>query len=385
MKHKNYLVKLTPLDRFFFGNERTLSFDNADYLVKSSYWPQQTALLGVLRYKILEMKNWLAGKGKRVPPQAKAYIGETNFRVNKKQDYGHIHGLSFAFLVDGKTRYFAAPFDYGMSYVKKASGGFLNKEFIPHIQQGYTPKEGIPFGLISSDNVFFKYENIFFSTQQTGIRKDYGGVTLNNAFYKQYFYKFKKRSVGFAFVASLNEATGDALAEHCGRNSIIQLGGESSLFKIQFDAIAGEDNLRAIPDVFKNNAGDTNLLKATLLSDAYCEADIYDSCEFAISETCDFRHIQTVVDKTDDYDGMLSVKESAQQKANGQANTTTKLRKSKKYNLLQKGSVFFLQKEQKVAFINALTRQKESWMKIGYNAFSMSDTPSINYINTVQN
>lgn len=63
-----YLIKLTPLDKFFFGQKKTFGDDNVNYVVYSSFFPQQTALLGLLRYQVLQI------------------AGEEVFKNNKIQD-----------------------------------------------------------------------------------------------------------------------------------------------------------------------------------------------------------------------------------------------------------------------------------------------------------
>ena len=58
-----YLVRLKPLDSFFFsGRETFMSFETdtkekTKYLVKSEYFPQQTTLLGVERKQLLIVNN----------------------------------------------------------------------------------------------------------------------------------------------------------------------------------------------------------------------------------------------------------------------------------------------------------------------------------------
>ena len=62
MKTNKYKIELTPVDKFFFGGDMTFQVGNAksdfnerfsSYIIKSSYYPQQTSLLGMLRFLIL--------------------------------------------------------------------------------------------------------------------------------------------------------------------------------------------------------------------------------------------------------------------------------------------------------------------------------------------
>ena len=56
------LIKLTPLDAFFFGDENTFGMDNTSYYVRSRKLPQQTSLLGLLRYELLKKKGFISRK-----------------------------------------------------------------------------------------------------------------------------------------------------------------------------------------------------------------------------------------------------------------------------------------------------------------------------------
>ena len=47
---KTYFVTLTPRQLFFFGGEQG---ETADYYLKGSFIPQQTALLGLVRHQVL--------------------------------------------------------------------------------------------------------------------------------------------------------------------------------------------------------------------------------------------------------------------------------------------------------------------------------------------
>lgn len=60
---KKYKITLTPVDKFFFGGDMTFqvgtnekdSFNEqfSSYIIRSAMFPQQTSLLGMLRFLIL--------------------------------------------------------------------------------------------------------------------------------------------------------------------------------------------------------------------------------------------------------------------------------------------------------------------------------------------
>ena len=55
------LIKLTPLGEFFFGGDVTFGKANKrSYYVQSRRFPQQTTLLGMLRYELLKKNNLLS-------------------------------------------------------------------------------------------------------------------------------------------------------------------------------------------------------------------------------------------------------------------------------------------------------------------------------------
>ena len=75
-----YLVRLTPQEPYFFGNEKCLTFDDGNprgqmtnrYYIKSERTPLQTTLLGAMRYIFLPEKKYNFGK---------EYIGEESFKI----------------------------------------------------------------------------------------------------------------------------------------------------------------------------------------------------------------------------------------------------------------------------------------------------------------
>ena len=104
MKMQTYKVNFQPVGTFYFGNERTLGPDNADYFASSNYLPQQTTILGVIRYRLLEMRGWLkdhngytAGKKDDID----ALIGPKSFCGNppeKSSEFGVLKSLSPLFI-----------------------------------------------------------------------------------------------------------------------------------------------------------------------------------------------------------------------------------------------------------------------------------------------
>lgn len=103
---KVFKVTLEPKDWFFFGGSST--FDNGtktSYIAHSLLFPQQTALLGMIRYQLLKQNNLLFDHGgKPNDDQVINLIGEKSFsmRDDNQKTYGDILGLSPVFLEEYK-------------------------------------------------------------------------------------------------------------------------------------------------------------------------------------------------------------------------------------------------------------------------------------------
>ena len=99
MTKLKYLIKMTPLNTYFFGGEKTFTSAKGEtnYFARSNRWPQQTTVLGMLRYLI----------GKSVEPEFdSAKIGSHSFIVGASDNtFGFIDKLSPAFLVNDKGNY----------------------------------------------------------------------------------------------------------------------------------------------------------------------------------------------------------------------------------------------------------------------------------------
>ncbi len=84
-----YLITLTPLEPFFFGGNITFGKfkdkEKSTYLVKSRYFPQQTALLGVIRKEMLIQEKFLTTKrnGEWVDSNANKLTMDTVYYIRK--------------------------------------------------------------------------------------------------------------------------------------------------------------------------------------------------------------------------------------------------------------------------------------------------------------
>jgi CRISPR-associated protein Cmr3 len=101
MTNKTYFVTLTPYQLFFFGGEQDPS---PEYYLKGSFLPQQTALLGMIRYQVLR-QNGLLGDDNKIEAEneikAQGWIGVSSFKYDcDKQTFGKIISLSPCHIVE---------------------------------------------------------------------------------------------------------------------------------------------------------------------------------------------------------------------------------------------------------------------------------------------
>ncbi|MFK1786546.1 type III-B CRISPR module-associated Cmr3 family protein [Bacteroides fragilis] len=117
------------MDWFFFGGERTLDDGkSADYISHSNKFPQQSALLGMIRYQLLKQHNLLSQfpytENKPTEKEImKALIGEQSFRMTERKakslGLGVIKQISPLMLIECKddtssrSIYFPLPLDNG--------------------------------------------------------------------------------------------------------------------------------------------------------------------------------------------------------------------------------------------------------------------------------
>ncbi|NVK64973.1 MAG: hypothetical protein HWE22_10320 [Flavobacteriales bacterium] len=336
---QKYLIKLTPHSYFFFGGERTFG-DKANYLVKSNDFPQQTALLGLIRYQLLRNSDCFNMEKNRIISSKNAdvstLIGPNSFEVGNTFEFGKIKSLSPVFIArnqQGEVDYlFHANNEYQINE-KKEETEFLeigrmetpNEQFF-HLEK-YSAKFGLnTFYQSQQSSELVEPDKIFADRQQTGIRKNYKGETEDNAYYIQFFKRFQNsadRQYSFAFVLEL-----DASVNHEILNQPkVVLGAEQCTFTMECSPFE-EEFKDLIPDFHPSRNSD----KVVLVSDAYVgEEDPLKFCDFAITDTVDFRFLKTSVDTTENYADMdRSLKTYAK-----------KVTKSEKFTLYKKGSVFY--------------------------------------------
>ncbi len=324
-----YLIQLKPVDKFFFGGEITFEDNSSqsNYLVRSEKYPQQTSILGMLRYQILKQKNLLketySDKEKEL---VKDYIGEKSFSEDSlENNFGYIREISPVFIChtnDGKNTYHITSPKMKDPEFKKGNGkcsfNGIVREYIPYIE-GYQSKLGF-----KNDDIM---DRILKEVSQIGIKKSQNGTTDTDAFYKIFSYKMSK-NYSYAFILDSDEKIED---------DIVYLGAERSAFQMKVSDFS-QDYKTLFSEYMKMNY-------ILFMSDACVSPEIFQNCDFSVTDIISFRNIIT---------------------QSGNYRFKKKESKSEKYNMIRRGSVLFYSSE------NQLTELKKSiekthLQKIGYN------------------
>lgn len=336
MNSKRYLVKLTPHAPFFFGGENSFGGpdgNQTNYLVKSNYFPQQTGILGLVRHQLLIQNNLLQqGNIKKEDKDAATrLIGPVSFRLgNEDLQFGAIKKVSPVFIMHGEYSYFPVNKEYQFDEGELQLRNFTSKYDLPLLED-YDPKTGLPDLLVNKSLTDFKQydcdsteKGIFIEQQQTGIHKNYHGVTGINAYYLQTFYHLKK-DWSFAFLLELNDEN-----VIFGSQDHVVFGGEQSAFKMEVKA-GYEKNLEELLPSYRAHE---RFEKIVLVSDTYLNTkEVLDPAVFTISEIVNFRFLKTEIAGTNNY--------AALNKGSGNDRTNGKLCKSARYHLLKKGTVIY--------------------------------------------
>ncbi|MDR1553105.1 MAG: hypothetical protein LBS69_06555, partial [Prevotellaceae bacterium] len=120
------LITLTPVGSYYFGGEHSFTVgkkeddnnDLASYIVESNLFPQQTSLLGMLRFWILrndELAFNLATNRIANEQRANELIGKSSFCANEERNFGKIKGLGVCFLQKNGKAVLPTPLDYGLN------------------------------------------------------------------------------------------------------------------------------------------------------------------------------------------------------------------------------------------------------------------------------
>lgn len=346
-----YLIQLTPNDHFFFGTGKEFGTDNQNYFVVSGYFPQQTSLLGMLRYQLLCQADEKIFKNNKIQDKTKAgeLIGKNSFTKGKKQKFGAIKSLSPVFLMKDNKKVFPLNREYQDDREdgeKKPNWQMREITADFSLLENYKAKKELP-QLWSDGTDKHELKDIFEERIQVGIKKNYEGKSEENAFYQQ-TYRTLKEDFSFAFYANIDAELQETL--------LVVLGGERKTFVMK------TTKQEQKPVLSFDYQASKNAHKIILLSDAYLE-DAESLCDFAITNTVDFRCLQA---ETNDKTKYYSIKQKNVTEENYIKEGN--LYKSKKSELYTRGSVFYFKNEDKMNEFADELKQSEFYT-IGYNHF----------------
>lgn len=374
---KKWLVKLKPMHQFFFGGERIFrkkGEDKADYLMRSNYFPQQTAVLGMVRYLMLKnCANPEIFANNRIQDKNKAadLIGKQSFSVDDDFEFGKIKGLSPLFVRCEKANKNYFPLNREYLNGKENELLQLTQKYGHYCLKNYDPKDGLVEGLTDlSAKIRLSYQDIFREERQVGIRKNYKGKTEDNAYYLQYFKKFQptrktndqnwEQDLRFAFHLELDKTVKFDFTPETP--AFVTLGAEQQVFALTTEQT--EENFhRLLP----NYEASENYDKLVLVSDAMAPAKI-EGCEFAIADTIPFRFLTSTVEENGNYYSLPSDKKRT--KKGGKINDSKpgNVKRSKRFELYKRGSVFYGD----VVKI-AESFENENFKSLGYNHFEIKN------------
>lgn len=380
-----YLIKLKPIGKYFFGGDMTFEVGDksnkdynskySSYIIESNKFPQQTSLLGMLRYLLLTKsdttvfsvdENRITNKD-----NAAKIIGQASFSVtedHKLASFGKITSIGPCFLLheyskeDGLVEeyFLSAPKDYQLiisfenSLKAYYNGNALKVPSIYKVKKEqldgeenieivkYSSKVEFDTIYIKGNGSAIKEDDIFIKDTRIGINKSYEGKTSHDdkGYYKQISYRLRD-GFSFAFVAEV-----DFDLSEC-QNVLVSLGADSSEFSLSASLINDKYQTPHYPDGITLVEG---AYRVILLSDSLLDAEDVKKACFTISESIPFRFLKTNV-ACENYNVL-----------GGKVKRSTK-----KYYLYEKGSVFYFENEDSANDFVKLVKGKDEFHQIGYN------------------
>lgn len=371
-----YKIKLTPLERFFFGGENVFGAEEGQderrrsYLVQSNLLPQQTTLLGMLREQLLTQNGRLIRPDSTAQhrQEAAALVGETGFDPQHAGGYGLVRGLSPVVLEDENGQLWQpAPLDDGEGFTTRLDDG-SGRLYL----DGYNPKEGLELQFSNPAGETRSLEACFQAFEQVGIRMtnrvqhaNYGPDDRKDAYYYQTFrgngvsaFTGATGSFHFVFWADLDPAIG----QHTLSDATVFMGGERSAFRMTVSA-AGEGTLQGFLSgrASRHNHPDAGLLerypRLVLLSDASADwALLRQHSAFAVTQTVPFRFFTTSLKNTTRF------YDFKKNRPDGRA-------QSRRHTLLRRGSVLYARGVEGLSAIRTHLDAQKAFHTIGYNYY----------------
>ncbi|MBO5354088.1 MAG: hypothetical protein J6J42_07500 [Lachnospiraceae bacterium] len=335
-----YLVKITPLEPYSFGNDQNFvypeeaSTGKESYFVRSKEIPEQTTILGLLRYLVLKEYGLLRTDFQYTPEerrQMKHCIGSRSFSYleKEKQEFGDIHEISPVFLLNDKEEILIRN-----PYHNKAERGYQPMQMEAGVETSngsislpktgeYDTKKGYAGGFYNLATQEIEH-GIFNTIVVSGNRKNEKQGSEEGCFFKRELKNLKK-NYAFGVFADV---------EKLPEKAVGYMGKKKSAFLIETKEVDSMDLEAKVTACF----ADQEEVWFYALSDlVLSETPVYE--EFCIVEEKYQRNLETV------YEAGSRLK---------------KLKKSEvRHHLIQSGSVFYK--------TCSLPLAQENCRQIGYN------------------
>lgn len=355
---KKYLLRIRPLEPFTFGGENGFSFEEigykGTYFMDSKMTPEQTTVIGLIRYLMLQseglLKTSFSYSSEEKKKMAAVCGAETfSFQPEREQSFGYIKELSPLFLLDEEENiYIRNPF---CNIVRNTDRGFgeafrpmkLSAQFACSMgddfrfpiagKEGYQGKNGYGCGYIcisgkKLEKERLKPEDYFFRTKViTGNRKN--SESREDGLFRRETVVLNHGVFGIYLTLA------DEAKPFPGK-SIAYMGKQKAVFQIEAEEIDESVALEAQAEAFFASYGveeDWYCCLSDLLPDGIIQYK-----NFGIVETKLIRNLRT------DY----SLKGMSR-------------RNQKRYHLITAGSVFYGD------IPEALSKDKNGLRKMGYN------------------
>lgn len=376
-----YLVTMEPVGPFFFGEDAISEFGNSSpYFQRSRHYPQQTAILGLLRYLLLVNNDKLNIPGFSSDPAVADLIGPTGFP--SKEGYGLIKNISSVYILHEEASsvdaLFMAPHYHEMTYTTfVGKTGYGSKKVVDTIAElkGYDAKKPVKTYLLGKQGVvpldfdekegkgIFRHYEVSGNQKRALVYAQGGKADILNSdakkkarqdgYYKQKVSCFAKPGYKFACYAQISD---DSLQD---RTFTVPFGGDRHPFIVKFQSAA---NPPFEPDfsALGYTAAETAPCKLVLLSDTYVSEQVLDYSDFGITNSITFRNIRSAANKTRYY-----------AKVNTRGAVDGALSFSGRQNLLTAGSVLFIPDSSALENVRKLLDQSPFYTNIGFNSYKL--------------
>jgi len=320
---QKYLITLKPLEPFFFGGEHTFGADDSRvddsrkkasrYSASSSYFPQQSALLGMLRRTILIQEGCLTlhrrGEWVDASRSSKASIvaGRGKFSYDEEYDLGKIIGLSPLFIMQNDNFYIVDAKDRALTpKISATSRMIIGGSEQPNIVfEGYNPKNHSSDSFIANGGLGVKtFNDLYEKVSNVGIKKSINGESEEDAFFQKSSFLLKDDAV-FACIVTLDD--GIILNQ-----TIVTLGADQSSFMMDVQHFDKDFN-----ELFNASFTSKSVDRVVLTSETLVSSEAAEHALFILGVRKSYRFLR------------------------GEKNASSQGKKSKRYFLLERGSVIY--------------------------------------------